>query len=284
MNLKIEIFKASISKMNISKLFLSLSLKKSIFNRSNRLSISGISFTYHQERKYSQVPNEKNNQLDIKSSAANSQKETNGGATPETNPNKQNTIRRLLKIKDRVDMFYLIFIGFGIFYGYRKYKEKIQLENDLQVEWVSMPKFKIKHAKLNGYYLPEPMVKSLKKIKDYTPDKNDVWIISFPKSGTTWLQEIVFLICNDCDFEKAKSKSIEERVPFIEYPMPGIEFIKKMPERPRLIKTHLPLCLLPDKLDETCKVKLFSIFFALGEINESMKLFLFFFILNRLFI
>ncbi len=35
-------------------------------------------------------------------------------------------------------------------------------------------------------------------------------------SGTTWTQELVWLIANDCDFEGAKKK-LNDRSPFIEY-------------------------------------------------------------------
>ncbi|XP_053210033.1 sulfotransferase 1E1-like isoform X2 [Panonychus citri] len=66
---------------------------------------------------------------------------------------------------------------------------------------------------------------------------------SFPKTGVTWLQEIVWLIMNDYDFNKALNINLEERSPFLEWIMPGISGINKMPS-PRLIKTHLPLSIL----------------------------------------
>lgn len=74
--------------------------------------------------------------------------------------------------------------------------------------------------------------------------------------GTTWVQELVFLIQNDCDFETAKSKTIEERSPFFEYPSPGLNVIKNM-KSTRIIKTHLPIELLPDDIEKNSKVKFF---------------------------
>ena len=62
------------------------------------------------------------------------------------------------------------------------------------------------------------------------------------------------MIVNDCDFTTAKAKSIEERVPYLEFPMPGITYVKKMTDKPRLIKTHFPLSFLPDNIDKQCKV------------------------------
>jgi hypothetical protein len=71
--------------------------------------------------------------------------------------------------------------------------------------------------------------------------------------GTTWVQEIVYLIVNDCDFTKAKQKSIEERTPFLDYPSPGMKYIDNM-QSPRVVKTHLPIDFLPDNVEKESKV------------------------------
>ena len=68
-------------------------------------------------------------------------------------------------------------------------------------------------------------------------------------SGTTWLQEIVYLISTDCDFERAKATKIDERFPFLEYPLPGVRAISEK-DSPRFIKSHLPFSLLPKQLEE----------------------------------
>jgi hypothetical protein len=51
------------------------------------------------------------------------------------------------------------------------------------------------------------------------------------------------------DFFSAKEKTIEERFPFLEYPCPGLDVVNTM-ESPRLIKSHLPLSLLPKQIKE----------------------------------
>ena len=58
---------------------------------------------------------------------------------------------------------------------------------------------------------------------------------------------------NDCDFEKAKSISIEERSPFLEFPYPGIKYVNNI-SSPRIIKTHMPIDFLPDNLESKTKV------------------------------
>lgn len=50
-------------------------------------------------------------------------------------------------------------------------------------------------------------------IINYEVNKDDVWICSFPKSGTTWTQEMVWLVQNGFNFEEAKEKLLYERSP-----------------------------------------------------------------------
>ncbi|XP_014665737.1 PREDICTED: sulfotransferase family cytosolic 1B member 1-like, partial [Priapulus caudatus] len=64
-------------------------------------------------------------------------------------------------------------------------------------------------------------------------------VITYPKAGTTWTQEIVWLVCNEADTEMAKTTNLEDRFPCLELPVPGIKTIAKSPS-PRFIKTHLP--------------------------------------------
>jgi hypothetical protein len=40
--------------------------------------------------------------------------------------------------------------------------------------------------------------------------------VSISLTGTTWTQEMVWLIANDLDFEKAKKTPLNDRVPFFE--------------------------------------------------------------------
>ena len=72
---------------------------------------------------------------------------------------------------------------------------------------------------------------------------------AFCVSGTTWLQEIVYLISSDYDFDKAKAATIEDRFPYLEFPYPGLKVLTEKPS-PRFIKTHLPFSLLPKQVEE----------------------------------
>ncbi|XP_055598747.1 luciferin sulfotransferase-like isoform X2 [Uranotaenia lowii] len=93
------------------------------------------------------------------------------------------------------------------------------------------------------------------KIKNMEIYQDDIWLVTYPKSGTTWCQEMIWLISNDLDYAKAANVKLMERFPFLE--LSGIvdipenfnpfEYAKHLPS-PRFIKTHLPVALLPDQI------------------------------------
>jgi hypothetical protein len=101
------------------------------------------------------------------------------------------------------------------------------------------------------YMFPE--LKKLKQIREFKVRESDVYVISFPKSGTTWLQEIVCQIMHhstgDDKYTGAVGGNIEERVPYLEFTYPGLDGLGARPD-PRLIKSHMPFHLLPDELQQ----------------------------------
>ncbi|XP_059057000.1 sulfotransferase 1C4-like [Achroia grisella] len=133
----------------------------------------------------------------------------------------------------------------------------------------------------SGYYLPNGFKVNCSKIYNMDVRPSDVFVVTFPKSGTTWTQELVWLIGNDLDYETAAKLSLKERFPFIEFnfffynpnaedqekkevdmfplhekfvdTLPNIDAIFNAPS-PRFIKSHLPFSLLPPTLLDTAKV------------------------------
>ncbi|XP_039434430.1 luciferin sulfotransferase-like [Culex pipiens pallens] len=90
------------------------------------------------------------------------------------------------------------------------------------------------------------------RVRTFQVFEDDVWVVTFPKCGTTWTQEMVWLLNNGLNFERAKKLSLDERFPFLEltgaltlYGGDTVTDVERLP-RPRHIKSHLPAMLLPD--------------------------------------
>ncbi|KAG5678600.1 hypothetical protein PVAND_008261 [Polypedilum vanderplanki] len=92
------------------------------------------------------------------------------------------------------------------------------------------------------------------RVKNMKVFDDDVWVISFPKCGTTWCQEMVWLINNDLDYESALETNLNVRFPFLELNGVLNKFngdsvgICENQSRPRHIKSHLPIFLLPHEM------------------------------------
>ena len=92
--------------------------------------------------------------------------------------------------------------------------------------------------------------------------QDDVWVVTPPKCGTTWLQDLTWLTLNNADIEKV-SVPLFDRSPWPELPLLMnldeaviAKYFAELEARPspRVIKSHLPLELLPPSLATTGKV------------------------------
>ena len=85
----------------------------------------------------------------------------------------------------------------------------------------------------------------------YKGRPSDVVVASFPKSGTTWLQEIVWrVVHHETGPESGNGKTLEYRFPLLDLP-PFAEMQRASlhdMKSPRLIKTHLMYHLLPESM------------------------------------
>ncbi|XP_073819762.1 luciferin sulfotransferase-like [Musca autumnalis] len=94
----------------------------------------------------------------------------------------------------------------------------------------------------------------IKKVQHVEVLPDDVWLVTLPKCGTTWMQELLWLVLNNFDFETAKKEHLELRSPYMEFDYMVNNDLEncfnpiEQLSRPRLIKTHLSLPLLPHQV------------------------------------
>ncbi|KAJ7313880.1 hypothetical protein JRQ81_005653 [Phrynocephalus forsythii] len=112
---------------------------------------------------------------------------------------------------------------------------------------------------VHGIPLMVPIAEQWAPIENFQARPDDLLIATYPKAGTTWMQEVVDLIRNSGDVEKARRAPTYVRIPFLEIcsppPLPsGVSQLQNAPS-PRVIKTHLPFQLVPKSFwENNCKV------------------------------
>ncbi|XP_073839453.1 sulfotransferase 1 family member D1-like [Musca autumnalis] len=103
--------------------------------------------------------------------------------------------------------------------------------------------------------LPEICESVLPEILNYEVRPDDVFVVTFMKCGTTWMQETAWLLINNLDYEKSKQFAVLDRSPFLEDhgivfgARNAVEYSHSLPS-PRLLKSHMPASLLPLQLWE----------------------------------
>ncbi|KAH8300635.1 hypothetical protein KR018_000478 [Drosophila ironensis] len=141
-----------------------------------------------------------------------------------------------------------------------------------------------------GYFFPHKFKDEAERYYNFEARPDDVWIATVPRSGTTWTQELIWLVANKLNFEEAQRRPLTERFPFFEFPVfmhpkikeelqemnrdsqdalefiekisrPGYEALSEVPRsQRRFIKTHFPFSLLPPSVMENkCKVIIYVV-------------------------
>ena len=147
-------------------------------------------------------------------------------------------------------------------------------------QWVSLPERRIESrkrlfgssspeldvVKCGECVMPRKIVPLAEKIYAFKARPDDIWVVTYPKTGTTWTQELLWQLMHGVELEAVKTTPLEKRSVYLEfsalYPSslnrpPHVEDALGYAERmnsPRVIKTHLPFEQLPPDLLGTCKV------------------------------
>ena len=96
---------------------------------------------------------------------------------------------------------------------------------------------------LNGLVVPKVVKQEvLDKLKELSLRDDDVWIVTYPKAGTTWTQYIVHLIHNG---GKDDGKKIIDAVPWLETGTESTPVTAEDMIPPRAFKSHMPYKRMP---------------------------------------
>ncbi|KAH8261213.1 hypothetical protein KR044_005352, partial [Drosophila immigrans] len=117
----------------------------------------------------------------------------------------------------------------------------LPLKQDWSTRWCTLPE-----RYMDGW---------IDRITNFETRESDVYVVTYMKAGTTWMQELSWLLLNNLDFSSAANKHSVKRCPFIEFssmvdrPLVG-DSINAVNETasPRVIKSHLPTQLLPRQI------------------------------------
>jgi hypothetical protein len=67
------------------------------------------------------------------------------------------------------------------------------------------------------FAFPKKMLGDLDTFKNFQIHPDDIWLVGFFKTGTTVAKELIWLLMNDLDFDRAKSVGLSKRFPYFEW-------------------------------------------------------------------
>ncbi|GFR29956.1 sulfotransferase 1C2 [Trichonephila clavata] len=97
---------------------------------------------------------------------------------------------------------------------------------------------------IRGLLFPEFFIDAdtVERVIDYKPAKDDTFIVTYPKCGTTWTQFLVWEVLHKGAVPPSPNQMMFHYIPFLEFT--GIDVIENLP-KPKVMKTHLPFNLQP---------------------------------------
>ncbi|XP_018605284.2 cytosolic sulfotransferase 1-like isoform X2 [Scleropages formosus] len=113
--------------------------------------------------------------------------------------------------------------------------------------------------KFEGITMSHYFTDNWEKVKNFKAKPDDVVIATYPKAGTTWMCEILDQLYFGEMRKEGSLSPLYERVPFLEVCIEelskGTDQIESLTTSPRLIKTHLPVQLVPQSFwEQNCRM------------------------------
>lgn len=90
------------------------------------------------------------------------------------------------------------------------------IKNYKIIKHLKQPSTPLGNWNFEGCVLPEKYLTYADRYKNFQVREDDVWVVTFPKSGTTWAVEMTWLLMNNFDYETANSDRVVFRAPFLE--------------------------------------------------------------------
>ncbi len=125
------------------------------------------------------------------------------------------------------------------------------MEDESKSKAGSLP-FSYNHNVVHGVVFPPSITQQ--RMDDLATFKlrcGDVFIVTYPKSGTTWMQQIVKLICSGGRDDR---KRLDESIPWREREWKPESGFDELPS-PRFFKSHTPYHMMPGGPPETSPAK-----------------------------
>jgi len=118
----------------------------------------------------------------------------------------------------------------------------VRLDDAIALLIMNSERPKPKYISNNGFLMAKDFPReAFQSALNYQPEATDIFIATYPKCGTTWMQNILWVMQNQGQ-PFPDNKSINREIPFLE--TVGKDFVSALPS-PRFIKTHLPFDLVP---------------------------------------